>query len=227
MEEKKIIIAIDGYSSCGKSTLAKELAMKLNYRYLDSGAMYRAVTLYCLEHQINVHNPVEVIDGLPYIRIDFVVIDGINTTFLNEKNVEEKIRSLTVSKSVSEIARIPEVRIKMVEIQRSLGEEKGIVMDGRDITSVVFPDAELKIFVTADVETRVQRRYDELLSKRKDITRREVAENLRHRDLMDTSRDHSPLIRVEDAFLLDNTFLNRKQQLEVALRYFNHIVSEK
>jgi cytidylate kinase len=227
MEKKKIIIAIDGYSSCGKSTLAKEIARKLNYLYLDSGAMYRAVTLYCLEHEINVHIPADVIDALPYIRIDFVVIDGINTTFLNEKNVEEKIRSLKVSQSVSEIARIPEVRNKMVEIQRSLGEEKGIVMDGRDITSVVFPDAELKIFVTADVEIRVQRRYDELISNGKNVGREEVAENLQHRDQIDTSRDHSPLIRVEDAFLLDNTYLNRKQQLEVALRYFDYIVSEK
>ncbi|NNF35314.1 MAG: cytidylate kinase, partial [Saprospiraceae bacterium] len=131
MKEKKIIIAIDGYSSCGKSTMAKELARKLNYRYLDSGAMYRAVTLYCLEHQIKVENSTDVIEALPFIRVDFVIIDGVNTTFLNEKNVEEKIRSLKVSQSVSEIARIPEVRVKMVEIQRSLGEEKGIVMDGR------------------------------------------------------------------------------------------------
>jgi cytidylate kinase len=226
MKEKKIIIAIDGHSSCGKSTLARELASKLNYRYIDSGAMYRAVTLYCLDHDINVHHPPSVIAVLDFIRIDFVIIEGSNATFLNEVNVEEEIRSLRVSRSVSEVARIPEVRAKMVELQREMGKQKGIVMDGRDITSVVFPDAELKIFVTADDKIRIQRRYDELINKGKSVTLEEVENNLNHRDKIDTSRVHSPLIRVEDAFLLDNTYLNRKQQLEVASRYFDHVMKE-
>ena len=222
--DPKIIIAIDGYSSCGKSTLAKDLADQLNYKYLDSGAMYRAVTLYCLDQKIDVLNTEAVISSLPFIRIDFIRIDDKNATFLNERNVEEKIRTLRVSSKVSEIARIPEVREKMVEIQRNLGKEKGIVMDGRDITSVVFPDAALKIFVTADTETRVNRRYNELLNKGRDISREEVANNLKHRDHIDTSRQHSPLIRVDEAFLLDNTHLNRLQQLDVALKYYRFVI---
>ncbi len=225
-QDKRIIIAIDGFSSCGKSTLAKDLANHLSYKYLDSGAMYRAVTLYCLDNEVDVHIPVEVINVLPYVRIEFVIIDGVNSTFLNEKNVEEKIRSLQVSRSVSEVARIPEVREKMVEIQRSLGRDKGIVMDGRDITSVVFPNAELKLFVTADLGTRVARRYNEIRIKGKSVSREEVAENLKHRDKIDTTRSHSPLIKVEGAYLIDNTFLNRKQQVDVALKFFDQVIKD-
>ena len=227
IENQKIIIAIDGYSSCGKSTLAKDLARHLSYRYLDSGAMYRAVTLYCLNNNIDVHKAEEVNQILPYVRIDFVNIDGVNTTFLNERNVEEEIRSIRVSQNVSEVARISEVRHKMVEMQRQLGQDKGIVMDGRDITSVVFPDAELKIFVTADVDVRVQRRYKELKDKGKKVTIEIVAENLKHRDKIDTSRAHSPLIKVEEAYLIDNTFLNREEQVQVALKYFEHVIFSK
>ena len=214
-----IIIAIDGFSSCGKSTLAKDLALLLNYKYLDSGAMYRAVTLYCLDNNLDISNPNEIINNLSNIHIHFENLDGKNSTFLNNQNVEEDIREMRVSAQVSEVSVIPEVRTALVKLQKEIGKNKGIVMDGRDITSVVFPDAELKIFVTADVEVRAQRRFNELVLNGKTVTIDSVRSNLLHRDKIDTTRNHSPLIKVEGAFLIDNTFLNRKEQLLVALKF--------
>ena len=202
------------------------MAAHLNYKYLDSGAMYRAVCLYCLQNNIDVNNPTEVIRSLSEINIRFENIKGKNITFLNGKNVEKDIRSMKVSTKVSEISVIPEVRKTLVKLQKELGKDKGIVMDGRDITSVVFPDAELKIFVTADVMVRTNRRYQELLNQGKDVTFESVKKNLIHRDNIDTSRDHSPLIKVEDAFLIDNTYLNRKEQLQVALRFMDHVLQQ-
>ena len=214
-----IIIAIDGFSSCGKSTLAKDLAKHLHYKYLDSGAMYRAVTLYCLQNSIDMENEDEIIKNLDHISIDFRNINGKNATFLNGKNVEEDIRKMNVSSKVSEVARIPDVRKRLVSLQRELGKSKGIVMDGRDITTVVFPDAELKLFVTADIDIRSQRRYMELTGKNYQVTMEEVKKNLAHRDQIDSNRKHSPLLQAEDAFLLDNSYLNREEQLQVALRF--------
>lgn len=224
-DQQGIIIAIDGYSSCGKSTLAKDLAAHLNYRYIDSGAMYRAVCLYCLDNNIDVKNKNAVISVLDNIHIHFENINGVNNTFLNGLNIENKIRSLRVSSKVSEVSTIPEVRVKLVDFQTKMGSEKSIVMDGRDITSVVFPQAELKLFVTADVDTRVQRRYKELRSKGQEVTYEEVKKNLTHRDHMDTTRAHSPLLKVKDVYVIDNTYLNRQEQLQVALKYMEFITT--
>ena len=170
----KIIIAIDGYSSCGKSTLAKDLASHLEYIYIDSGAMYRAVCLYCIKNDIDINNKEDVIKSLDSIKIDFENINGKNTTFLNGENVENMIRSLAVSTIVSEVSTIHEVRKKLVAYQKFMGQNKGIVMDGRDITSVVFPNAEMKLFITSDVEVRVERRYQELLEKGQSVSKEEV-----------------------------------------------------
>lgn len=219
----KIVIAIDGFSSCGKSTLAKDLARHLNYKYVDSGAMYRAVCLYCLEHDIDIHDHNAVIQVLDHIQIDFYSSNGFNRTLLNNMDVENEIRTLRVSAMVSEIAVIPEVRKKLVDIQKKLGKNKGIVMDGRDITTVVFPLAELKLFLTADIDTRVERRYSELKLKGKLNTIQEVRENLLHRDHIDTTREHSPLTKSEDAFLVDNTHLNINEQLYVVLFFMDFV----
>lgn len=219
-----IIIAIDGFSSCGKSTLAKDLAKHLRYKYLDSGAMYRAVTLYCMENNIEITNEDNIIENMENISIDFKNIDGKNITFLNGNNVEEDIRKMNVSSKVSEVARIPQVRKKLVSLQRELGKTKGIVMDGRDITTVVFPSAELKLFVTADIAIRAVRRYQELIAKNYHVTKEEVEKNLSHRDHIDSNRKHSPLLKAEDAFLLDNSYLNREEQLQVALKFKTFVI---
>ncbi|HMQ05887.1 MAG TPA: (d)CMP kinase [Saprospiraceae bacterium] len=220
---RKIIIAIDGYSSCGKSTLAKDLAKHLHYKYIDSGAMYRAVSLYCHENHIDILNQDQIVRSLDQINIDFNSENGVNTTYLNGQNVEDKIRSLLVSSMVSEVAAIPEVRHKLVEIQKSLGVDKGIVMDGRDITTVVFPQAELKLFLTADINVRIERRFQELIQQGKTVSREMVEGDLKHRDHIDTTRQHSPLIRTESSFLIDNTYLNRSEQLEVALFFKDYV----
>lgn len=222
MDSGKIIIAIDGFSSCGKSTLAKSLAGELRYAYIDSGAMYRAVTLFVLQKgwiKNGKPNVNQIIKHLPDIRISFYYDPGSerNTTFLNNENVEEAIRRLDVSENVSPVSAIREVREAMVALQKRFALEKGIVMDGRDIGTVVFPDAELKIFMTASPEIRAQRRYLELTGKGVNVTMEEVRENISQRDYMDQHRQESPLRKADDALLLDNTFLTPGEQLQWAL----------
>ena len=220
---KNTIIAIDGYSSCGKSTLAKQLAKYLHYIFIDTGAMYRAVTLYFIQHKTNISDLLQVNQALDEINITFQNIDGYNTTFLNGKNVESDIRSLDVSGKVSEVSAISQVRKKLVALQRKMSEAENVVMDGRDIGTVVFPAATVKFFITADPIVRAQRRYNEMLSKNQHADLHEVISNLQHRDNIDTTRFDSPLKMAEDAFLLDNTDLTIDEQFEKAL----DIISEK
>ncbi|HQU61003.1 MAG: (d)CMP kinase [Phaeodactylibacter sp.] len=212
---KQITIAIDGYSSCGKSTLAKGLAAKLGYTYIDSGAMYRAVTLYFLRNEIPLKDAKQVDAALESITIRFASAN--NHTLLNGEDVEEEIRQMPVSNLVSPVSAIPAVRRAMVRLQQAMGKDKGIVMDGRDIGTVVFPTAELKIFLTADPEVRAQRRYDELLTKGVPSSLESVRANLQHRDHIDSTREDSPLRQAEDAIVIDNTYLNEAQQLQKAL----------
>lgn len=214
---KKIIIAIDGFSSCGKSTLAKALAKALNYGFVDSGAMYRAVTLYLIEHGISIQDTIAIQEALTKIQIRFHAGSTGNRTYLNGKDVEDKIRMMEVSDLVSPVAAIPVVRRAMVQQQQEMGAEKGIVMDGRDIGTVVFPSAELKIFVTADPKVRAQRRFLELQQKGQEVAFEEVRKNLAERDHIDSTRADSPLRQAEDALVLDNTELNQEQQLQIAL----------
>lgn len=214
---EKLIIAIDGHSSCGKSTLAKALASSLGYVYLDSGAMYRATTLYFLDNQIDFDNPEQISEALKNIDIQFSRKNNQNRTLLNGKDVEEEIRSMRVSGKVSPVAAISAVRRAMVHFQRQAGSNKGIVMDGRDIGSVVFPDAELKIFLTAELETRVNRRYLELLDKQSGLKIEEVRTNLEERDHIDSTRADSPLVKASDAILIDNTNLSRAEQLAMTM----------
>lgn len=214
---KKIIVAIDGFSSSGKSTMAKELAARTGYRYIDSGAMYRAVALYALEHGMaNTDGSVDttqLIAALPQIAIDFKPSPSGQHTMLNGRDVEREIRSLRVSQAVSPVAAIPEVRHALVAMQQAFGRDKGIVMDGRDIGTTVFPDAELKIFVNAPAETRAMRRWKELQAKGDNIsTYGEVLENVRSRDHIDTTRSESPLRRADDAIDLDNSDMTPAQQ---------------
>jgi len=225
---KKLIIAIDGYSSCGKSTFAKAIAGEMNYIYVDSGAMYRAVTLYCLRKGYAGKGDLKISSILADIKdIDmcFVYNPDIQEyeTFLNSENVEREIRGFEVSSHVSRISQIPEVRSRMVELQRQIGFFKGIVMDGRDIGTVVFPDAELKIFMTASVDIRSKRRYDELRSKNIEIEFEEVRRNIIARDIADENRDISPLRRAEDAIVLDNSRMTVAQQMEWVMK----IIKEK
>lgn len=226
--EKKIVIAVDGYASCGKSTLAKDLAKELDYIYIDSGAMYRAVTLFLLEKEYDLNDTQSIIDSLRYITIEFRKDEFLNknVTFLNNRNVESQIRNPKVSKYVSEVSAIKEVRTFLVDQQRKLGEEKGIVMDGRDIGTVVFKDAELKLFVSADLEIRAKRRYEEMVRKGITITLEEVKENLEHRDHYDTHRDESPLYQSDDALLFDNTILSPAQQLKLVLNLSKAVIKE-
>lgn len=223
---KKITIAIDGHSSCGKSTLAKALATRLGYAYVDSGAMYRAVTLFFLEEKIDYQDPGAVQRALPEIQIHFEYHDGGNRTFLNGRDVEEQIRSMEVSDLVSQVAAISAVRRAMVARQRKMGEQKGIVMDGRDIGSVVFPNAELKIFLTASTEERTRRRYRELRAKGKEISREEVKSNLQMRDRIDSTRADSPLIQAPDAKVIDNTHLTPEDQLQAAIELVHQKIAE-
>lgn len=216
---KKIIITIDGWSSCGKSTLARQLAKKLGYLYIDSGAMYRAITLYFLRNHIDWTDINEVKKALAEIKLDFIVNGktGISEIYLNDENVEYVIRDLVVAEKVSEIAAIREVREFAVAQQQALGKRKGIVMDGRDIGTVVFPEAELKIFMTADNTVRVERRFRELYEKNPNITIEEVKNNLEMRDYIDSHREVSPLRKADDAIVLDNTNLTEEEQFEKAL----------
>ena len=219
---KKITIAIDGYSSCGKSTLAKALAKKLDYVFIDSGAMYRAVTLFALRHELienGILNEDELIALLPKIHLAFRKYNALDQLelFLNDENVESQLRSMEVAENVSNIAAIKSVREKLVAEQQVMGKKGGVVMDGRDIGSVVFPNAELKIFVTASVDVRTQRRFDELKQKNVDVSFDEVKNNLIQRDKIDTSRKESPLIQTDDAIVLDNSNMNQQEQLDWAL----------
>lgn len=216
---KKIIVAIDGYSSCGKSTMAKTLARKIGYTYIDSGAMYRAVTLFALENGIITGSDVDapgLEKRLNEIKITFSTDKetGSNITELNGNDVERRIRTLEVSSHVSAVAALPFIRTFLTAQQRSLGEKKGIVMDGRDIGTTVFPDAELKIFVTASAEVRARRRYDELQAKGERASYEEIIENVKQRDYIDTHREVSPLTQAPDAVVLDNSFMTLKQQDE-------------
>ena len=218
---KKIIIAIDGYSSCGKSTMAKQLAAELGYVFVDSGAMYRAITLYFLNNKIDLNNQEDVNAALSQILLSFRWnADKLQSDiYLNGENVADKIRAMNVASHVSEVAALPEVRHFAVAQQQQMGLEKGIVMDGRDIGTVVFPDAELKIFVTASIEVRTKRRYDELLLKDSSISIDEVRDNLMARDYIDTTRKESPLRQAEDAVLLDNSSVSREEQLQMVLSW--------
>ncbi|OSZ81748.1 cytidylate kinase [Chitinophagaceae bacterium IBVUCB1] len=215
MAKPKIIIAIDGYSSCGKSTVAKELAALLGYNYIDSGAMYRAITLYFLRNDIDYKNDAEVINALKDIHLSFAFneVSGKSEILLNDENVEHYIRDMIVAEKVSEVAAIKEVRSFATAQQQKLGSERGIVMDGRDIGTTVFPDAELKIFMTASPEVRVKRRFQELYAGNPNITLEEVKHNLELRDYIDSNREESPLRQAKDAVVLDNSHLTREEQL--------------
>lgn len=223
---KKITIAIDGFSSCGKSTMAKDLAREIGYIYIDSGAMYRAVTLYSIENGIFHGDKIDteaLKNRMKDIHISFRIDPktGRPNTYLNGVNVENKIRTMEVSSKVSPISALEFVRAAMVEQQQAMGCEKGIVMDGRDIGTTVFPDAELKIFVTASPEIRAQRRYDELKAKGQDASFEEILENVKQRDHIDQNREVSPLRKADDALLLDNTELSIPEQKEWLFEQFN------
>jgi cytidylate kinase len=222
----KITIAIDGFSSTGKSTLAKQLAKALGYIYVDTGAMYRAITLFAMRNKfvgVENENINALISSLPKARLKFVFNEqvGFAEMYLNGENVEKEIRSIEVSNQVSRVATIEEVRHKLVEMQKDMGKEKGIVMDGRDIGTVVFPNAELKIFMTASPETRAYRRYKELLDKGDEVTYEEVLKNIQNRDYVDSHREFSPLRRAEDAIEFDNTDMGMEEQFD---RIYNHIL---
>jgi cytidylate kinase len=220
-KEKKIIITIDGWSSCGKSTLAKQLATELNYKYIDSGAMYRSITLYFLRNHIDLTKPSIVEKTLKSIVIEFIYNPKSKESevHLNGQNVEYVIRDLIIAEKVSDVAAIKSVREFAVKQQQQMGKAKGIVMDGRDIGTVVFPKAELKIFMTADNAVRVERRFKELFEKNPNITIDEVKNNLEMRDYIDSHREFSPLKKAKDAVVLDNTNLSQEEQLKIALQW--------
>ncbi len=221
------VIAIDGYSSCGKSTLAKALAKKLNFIYVDSGSMYRAVTLYFLRNQVNINDPEQVEKALKNIDLNFNSRDYETHIMLNNEEVSDEIRQMPVSKNVSAVSAIHEVRREMVKQQQRMGKLKNIVMDGRDIGTAVFKNAQLKLFMTADPKIRAERRYKELIEKGQEITLHEVFDNIADRDFQDTTRTESPLIRAEDAVILDNTNLSPEQQLNFALEKVNALRNTK
>ncbi len=230
MTRKKIIIAIDGYSSCGKSTMAKELATSIDYIYVDTGAMYRAVTWYCIENNI-VQNDVLAVDKLvslmPNIYVEFYRTgDGSVHTKLNGKDVEKEIRGMLVSQYVSKVSALRFVREAMVTLQQKMGEQKGIVMDGRDIGTVVFPQAELKIFVTADARIRAKRRYDELIAKGEVVCFDDILANIRERDFLDETREESPLRKAPDALVLDNGVLSMEEQNTWLMNQYKRVLCE-
>jgi cytidylate kinase len=227
---KKITIAIDGFSSTGKSTLAKQLAKHLGYVYVDTGAMYRAVTFFAMQNgyiKADFLDKTALIKSLPTIHLEFKFNPelGFAEMFLNGVNIEEAIRTIEVSHFVSKIAEISEVRSKLVEQQHEMGKNKGVVMDGRDIGTVVFPDAELKIFMTASAETRAQRRFDELQSKGQNVSYEDVLKNVQERDYIDTHRKDSPLIIADNAIEIDNSYLNREEQFDVVLELANEVLA--
>ena len=225
---KKIIIAIDGYSSCGKSTFAKMIAKEMNYIFIDSGAMYRAITLWCIRNGFVSDNYIDtksIVGGLKNISVNFVLNDETNTPeiFLNSENVENEIRSLEVTKYVSEVSRISEARSRLVEFQRKIGADKGVVMDGRDIGTVVFPNADIKIFMTASVDIRAKRRYDEFKAKGIDVDLEEIRNGIIARDIADENRDISPLRKAEDAIILDNS----RMSVESQMSWIREIIEKK
>jgi len=228
----KITIAVDGYSSCGKSTLAKALAQKLDYHYIDTGAMYRAVTLYGIKNGIINHSVIDtekLIEALPHIHVSFSynTLTKTSEVLLNGEHVEKEIRTMEVANEVSKISSIKQVREKMVILQREMGKNKGVIMDGRDIGTHVFPDAELKLFMTADNDVRTQRRLDELSSKGEFHTFEDVKHNLLKRDYDDTHRKENPLKQAKDAIVLDNTELNKEEQLEFVIKLINDLLLTK
>lgn len=228
---KKITIAIDGFSSTGKSTLAKQLAKHLGYIYVDTGAMYRAVAFFAMQNNLissDSFNKVGLVNQLKDIMLEFKFNTdlGFAEMYLNGDNVEKDIRTIEVSGFVSKVAEVSEVRAKLVEQQQEMGKNKAIVMDGRDIGTVVFPDAELKVFMTASASTRAQRRYDELLQKGDVVTYEEVLKNVEERDYIDTHREDSPLVMASDAVEIDNSYLNREEQFEAVLDLVNNIIKE-
>lgn len=226
---KKITIAIDGHSSCGKSTMAKDLAREIGYIYIDSGAMYRAVTYYCLQHELFTEDSVRLDDlqaAMPDIHISFRLnAEGRPETYLNGECIEKEIRGMAVSSRVSLIATIGFVREAMVALQQEMGKEKGIVMDGRDIGTTVFPDAELKIFVTASAEVRAQRRYDELRAKGEEASYESILENVKERDRIDSGRAISPLRKADDAIELDNSNMTIPEQKAWLMERFCDVVN--
>jgi CMP/dCMP kinase len=229
VKNKKIIIAIDGYSSCGKSTLAKDLARELSYVYVDTGAMYRAITLFCIQNNLidnGIINEQELKKQIKDIEVTFRFDPkrGGNVTVLNGNDVEDEIRNMEVSNLVSPVSALKFVRDELVKLQRKMGTERGIVMDGRDIGTVVFPDAELKLFVVASAEIRAQRRFDELKAKGVEVSMDEILKNVTQRDNIDSNRKESPLRRADDAILLDNTFINQEQQLAKVLNLVEKII---
>lgn len=219
---KKITIAIDGYSSTGKSTLAKQLAAALGYVYVDTGAMYRGITYFAMQHHLVSETKLDksgLIAELPNINLSFQFNSklGFAEMYLNNENIETKIRTIEVSRMVSKVAEISEVRAKLVEQQQTMGKDKGIVMDGRDIGTVVFPDAELKLFMTASAKTRAQRRFDELLEKGQCVTFDEVLQNVEERDYIDTHREDSPLLKAVDAIVIDNSVMTKQEQFDLVM----------
>lgn len=228
MSAQKIIITLDGWSSCGKSTLAKALARALGYVFVDSGAMYRAITLFFIRNQVNIADPVAVEKALGAVQLQFIFnpARGASDILLNGENVEALIREMTVASRVSEVAALARVRQFAVQQQQRLGKEKGIVMDGRDIGTVVFPQAELKIFMTADKDIRVQRRLKELQAANPSITADLVRENLEQRDHLDATRSESPLRQAEDARVLDNSNLSPAQQFEIAMAWAQEAIDQ-
>ena len=226
MGQRKINIAIDGYSSCGKGTLAKALASALNYVFIDSGAMYRAVTLFLMRHSVNLDDMAQVEQALAKVTVKFDVNDaGVSVVLLNGESVEHEIRTIAVASKVSEVAKIQAVRDKLVYLQQQMGVQKGVVMDGRDIGTVVFPDAELKIFMTASVEVRAQRRFAELVAKGDAVTLEEISANLKHRDAVDSSRENSPLTMTSDYRVLDNSEMDRDSQFALAMAWADEVFS--
>jgi cytidylate kinase len=226
---KKITIAIDGFSSTGKSTLAKQLAKELEYVYVDTGAMYRAVAYFAMQNELikaDFFDKKTLVDSLPNIQLEFKFNAdlGFAEMYLNGENVEKQIRTIEVSNFVSKVAEVSEVRSKLVEQQQEMGKNKGIVMDGRDIGTVVFPNAELKIFMTASAETRAQRRFDELQQKGDNVSYEDVLKNVVERDHIDTHREDSPLVIADDAIEIDNSYLNREEQFSAVLELVNDVV---
>ena len=226
MDQRKINIAIDGYSSCGKGTLAKAMALALSYVFIDSGAMYRAVTLFLMRKSVNLYDMAQVEQALAQVTVEFDVNDaGASVVLLNGESVEHEIRTIAVASKVSEVAKIQAVRDKLVYLQQQMGVQKGVVMDGRDIGTVVFPDAELKIFMTASVEVRAQRRFAELVAKGDDVTLEEISANLKHRDAVDSSRENSPLTMTSDYRVLDNSEMDRDSQFALAMAWADEVFS--
>ncbi len=223
--QRKITIAIDGFSSCGKSTLAQALAKRLQYLYIDSGAMYRAVTLYFIHYQVDINNKEEVVSALQKISIHLGFEDDVQVTWLNGVNVESAIREPEVNQLVSNVSTLSAVRKEMVSQQRKMGADKGLVVDGRDIGTVVFPNAELKLFLIADIEVRVERRWLELLNKGIIATRDEVRDNLLLRDHIDSTRYDSPLRKAEDATVIDTSYLTQKEQLQISFDLARSIIA--